>query len=101
MVCIFCFAAHCYPVVVYTVQAEKEDSKRYFVSKPADGAVVERKRMAVKMQHRVKNNLHMVVSLLRNSQHKIFAMLLMHQKLYQTDEINRPEKIDGTYEVLA
>ncbi|WP_343306846.1 histidine kinase dimerization/phosphoacceptor domain -containing protein [Chitinophaga niabensis] len=53
------------------------------------------------MHHRVKNNLHIVMSLLesqsaylqddalaavKNSQSRIFSMSLIHQKLYQTDD---------------
>jgi two-component system, sensor histidine kinase PdtaS len=54
------------------------------------------------MHHRVKNNLHTVISLLesqsaylktdalyaiKNSQHRIYAMSLIHQKLYQSDDV--------------
>jgi two-component sensor histidine kinase len=54
------------------------------------------------IHHRVKNNLHTVICLLEsqaayldnealnaieNSQHRIYAMALIHQKLYQSDDI--------------
>jgi len=62
----------------------------------------EKEWLLKEIHHRVKNNLHTVMSLLesqsaylendaleavRNSQHRIFAMSLIHQKLYQTDDV--------------
>ncbi|HMC86414.1 MAG TPA: sensor histidine kinase, partial [Chitinophagaceae bacterium] len=65
--------------------------------------LVEEKEWLLKeVHHRVKNNLHTVISLLEsqaaylendalkaieNSQHRIYAMSLIHQKLYQTEDV--------------
>jgi two-component sensor histidine kinase len=65
--------------------------------------LVEEKEWLLKeIHHRVKNNLQTVVSLLesqshylekdallavQNSQHRVFAMSLIHQKLYQTEKL--------------
>ena len=60
----------------------------------------EKEWLLKEVHHRVKNNLHTVMSLLesqsayldndallavQNSQHRVFAMSLIHQKLYQSD----------------
>ena len=62
----------------------------------------EKEWLLKEVHHRVKNNLHMVISLLESqamylendalkamesSQHRIFSMSLIHQKLYQSDEV--------------
>ncbi|MBO9659802.1 MAG: sensor histidine kinase, partial [Chitinophagaceae bacterium] len=63
----------------------------------------EKEWLLKEIHHRVKNNLQIVISLLnsqskfldnkdakaaiRNSQHRMYAMSLIHQKLYQTDEL--------------
>lgn len=64
--------------------------------------VTEKEWLLKEVHHRVKNNLHSVISLLEaqaaylendalqaieNSQHRIYAMSLIHQKLYQSDDI--------------
>jgi len=64
--------------------------------------VSEKEWLLKEVHHRVKNNLHSVISLLEaqaaylesdalqaieNSQHRIYAMSLIHQKLYQSDDI--------------
>jgi two-component system, sensor histidine kinase PdtaS len=65
--------------------------------------LIEEKEWLVKeIHHRVTNNLHIVISLLESqamflrgdalkaikiSQHRIYAMLLIHQKLYRSDDI--------------
>ncbi|HMC83874.1 MAG TPA: sensor histidine kinase, partial [Chitinophagaceae bacterium] len=65
--------------------------------------LVEEKEWLLKeVHHRVKNNLHTVICLLEsqaaylendalkaieNSQHRIYAMSLIHQKLYQSDDV--------------
>ena len=76
----------------------------------------EKERLLKEVHHRVKNNLHTVMSLLetqsaylkddalaavQNSQHRVYAMSLIHQKLYQMEnstvinmEIYLPELIE-------
>lgn len=65
--------------------------------------LVEKEWLLKEIHHRVKNNLQIVISLLnsqsiyldnqdaidaiRNSQHRMHAMSLIHQKLYQTDNL--------------
>jgi two-component sensor histidine kinase len=64
--------------------------------------LTEKEWLLKEVHHRVKNNLHSVISLLEaqaaylendalqaieNSQHRIFAMSLIHQKLYQSEDI--------------
>ena len=64
--------------------------------------VTEKEWLLKEVHHRVKNNLHTVLSLLESqashlkdeglaaveiSQHRIFAMSLIHQKLYQSEDI--------------
>lgn len=68
--------------------------------------VTEKEWLLKEVHHRVKNNLHTVISLLRsqaaylkndalqaneNSQHRIYAMSMIHQKLYQSDDIKTIE----------
>ncbi len=64
--------------------------------------VTEKEWLLKEVHHRVKNNLHTIVCLLEsqavyladdalkaieNSRHRIYAMSLIHQKLYQSDDI--------------
>jgi len=64
--------------------------------------VKEKEWLLKEVHHRVKNNLHTVICLLEsqaaylesnalkaieNSQHRIYAMSLIHQKLYQSDDV--------------
>lgn len=64
--------------------------------------LAEKEWLLKEVHHRVKNNLHMVTSLLesqsaylednalsaiRDSQHRVFAMSLIHQKLYQSEKV--------------
>jgi two-component sensor histidine kinase len=64
--------------------------------------LTEKEWLLKEVNHRVKNNLHMVISLLESqamylendalkametSKHRIFSMSLIHQKLYQSDDV--------------
>jgi two-component sensor histidine kinase len=67
--------------------------------------LIEKEWLLKEMHHRVKNNLQIVISLLntqsaylenkdalmaiQNSQHRMYAMSLIHQKLYQTDNLSQ------------
>jgi len=67
-----------------------------------DTLLIEKDWLLKEINHRVKNNLHTVISLLESqaaylendalkaieiSQHRIYAMSLIHQKLYQSEDI--------------
>ncbi|WP_162238743.1 histidine kinase dimerization/phosphoacceptor domain -containing protein [Pedobacter sp. Leaf194] len=67
-----------------------------------DDLLVSKQWLLKEVHHRVKNNLHTVISLLesqahylkgdalkaiQNSEHRIYAMSLIHQKLYQEDDV--------------
>jgi two-component sensor histidine kinase len=67
-----------------------------------DTLLIEKDWLLKEINHRVKNNLHMVISLLESqaayleddalkaieiSQHRIYAMSLIHQKLYLSEDI--------------
>jgi len=64
--------------------------------------LIEKDWLLKEVHHRVKNNLHMIISLLESqsaylendalnamesSLHRVFAMSLIHQKLYQSEEV--------------
>jgi two-component sensor histidine kinase len=64
--------------------------------------VAEKEWLLKEVNHRVKNNLHMIISLLESqamylendalkametSKHRIYSMSLIHQKLYQSDDV--------------
>jgi len=70
--------------------------------KEKDSLLTEKEWLLKEVNHRVKNNLHMVISLLesqamylendalkamQSSKHRIFSMSLIHQKLYQSEEV--------------
>jgi len=81
-----------------------------------DSLLIEKDWLLKEVNHRVKNNLHMVISLLESqamylkndalkamqtSKHRIFSMSLIHQKLYQSENVKTidmsvylPELID-------
>ncbi|QIP13845.1 tetratricopeptide repeat protein [Spirosoma aureum] len=77
----------------------------------------EKERLLKEIHHRVKNNLQVVMSLLNSqasylsdraalsaiqqSQHRLQAMALIHQKLYQTEGIARIPMADYIEEVVA
>jgi two-component sensor histidine kinase len=67
-----------------------------------DQLLLEKEWLLKEVHHRVKNNLHTVICLLesqaaylendalkaiQNSQHRIYAMSLIHQKLYQSEDV--------------
>jgi two-component sensor histidine kinase len=67
-----------------------------------DSLLIEKDWLLKEVNHRVKNNLHMIISLLESqamylendalrametSKHRIFSMSLIHQKLYQLDDV--------------
>jgi two-component sensor histidine kinase len=67
-----------------------------------DSLLIEKNWLLKEVNHRVKNNLHMIISLLESqaiylendalkamesSKHRIFSMSLIHQKLYQSEEV--------------
>ncbi|KQS36198.1 sensor histidine kinase [Pedobacter sp. Leaf194] len=71
-------------------------------NKLLENLVKEKEWLLKEVHHRVKNNLHTVICLLesqaaylkgdalaaiQSSEHRIYAMSLIHQKLYQTDDI--------------
>ncbi len=77
----------------------------------------EKERLLKEIHHRVKNNLQVVISLLssqaasledkaalsaiRESQHRVQAMALIHQKLYQAEGVARISMHDYIGEVVA
>jgi two-component sensor histidine kinase len=71
-------------------------------SKLLERLLTEKEWLLKEVNHRVKNNLHMVISLLesqaiylendalkamQSSKHRIFSMSLIHQKLYQSEDV--------------
>lgn len=71
--------------------------------------VTEKEWLLKEVHHRVKNNLHTIICLLEsqaiylqddalkaieNSQHRVYAMSLIHQKLYQADNVKTIEMSD-------
>jgi two-component sensor histidine kinase len=83
------------------LQAKQDEiNKQYEILKKA---LSEKEWLLRKIHHRVKNNLQIVISLLntqsayinnehameaiQNSQHRMYAMSLIHQKLYQSDNL--------------
>jgi two-component sensor histidine kinase len=76
----------------------------------------ERDWLVKEIHHRVKNNLQIVMSLLntqlsyltneeaikavRSSQHRMYAISLVHQKLYQTDNLSDIDMVAYTHELL-
>jgi two-component sensor histidine kinase len=82
-----------------------------------DSLLTEKERLLKEIHHRVKNNLQVVMSLLNSqadclqdkealtaiqeSQHRVQAMALIHQKLYQTQGIARIPMHDYIEEVVA
>jgi two-component sensor histidine kinase len=82
------------------LQAQREEIAA--VNESLNNLVIEKEWLLKEVHHRVKNNLQTVVSLLelqsenlhdealsaiQDSQSRIYAMSLIHQKLYQTDNV--------------
>ena len=97
-------------VIFKQVRRLKAQQKEIYTKNTSLRHLVDEKEWLLKeIHHRVKNNLHTITSLLesqsaylendaldaiRDSQHRVFAMSLIHQKLYQTEKnetsINMP-----------
>jgi two-component sensor histidine kinase/TPR repeat protein len=80
----------------------KQNRQKQKSNKVLGSLVTEKEWLLKEVHHRVKNNLHTIICLLEsqadylkgdallaieNSQHRIYAMSLIHQKLYQSDNI--------------
>jgi len=81
-----------------------------------DGLLKEKEWLLKEIHHRVKNNLQIVMSLLntqsaylddgvamnaiRDSQHRMHSMSLIHQKLYQTDNVSVVDVADYIHELV-
>lgn len=79
--------------------------------------LAEKEWLLKEIHHRVKNNLQIVISLLntqsaylenedalmaiRNSQHRMYAMSLIHQKLYQSDNLSMIDMSWYIYELIT
>jgi len=93
-------------------QRSEIDRKNYSLQQ----LVVEKDWLVKEIHHRVKNNLHMVVGLLASqaeylkgaeaceaiteSQHRIHAMSLIHQKLYNTENLSSIEMPQYVHELV-
>jgi two-component sensor histidine kinase len=80
----------------------KQNRQKQKINKILESLVTEKEWLLKEVHHRVKNNLHTIICLLEsqadylkddallaieNSQHRIYAMSLIHQKLYQSDSL--------------
>jgi two-component sensor histidine kinase len=90
-------------VVISRYQLKQRTNKQIArKSESLQHLLTEKEWLLKEVHHRVKNNLHSVISLLEaqasylendalqaieNSQHRIYAMSLIHQKLYQSEDI--------------
>lgn len=94
-------------IVIYLLvrfYRSKQKSERLLASQNTEleQLVKDKSWLLKEMHHRVKNNLHTVMALLQSqsafltddaleaikaSRHRIFAMSLIHQKLYQSDDV--------------
>jgi two-component sensor histidine kinase len=78
--------------------------------------LTEKEWLLKEVHHRVKNNLHTIICLLEsqavflendalkaieNSQHRVYAMSLIHQKLYQADNVKTIEMADYLPEFIS
>jgi two-component sensor histidine kinase len=89
-------------VVVIAGLLYRQSRLRKKTNKLLAGLLIEKEELLKEVHHRVKNNLHTVICLLESqaaylendalkaiqiSQHRIYAMSLIHQKLYQSEDI--------------
>jgi two-component system, sensor histidine kinase PdtaS len=89
-------------VYVHYHQKQKDNGIITEQNKELQRLIEEKEWLVKEIHHRVTNNLHIVISLLESqamflrddalkaikiSQHRIYAMLLIHQKLYRSDDI--------------
>jgi two-component sensor histidine kinase len=90
--------------LLYTAYRTKQQNNRVISQKneTLQKLLTEKEWLLKEVHHRVKNNLHTVICLLEsqayylendalkaieNSQHRIYAMSLIHQKIYQSEDI--------------
>jgi two-component sensor histidine kinase len=88
--------------VLIIVLLYKQNRHKQKNNKKLESLVTEKEWLLKEVHHRVKNNLHTIICLLEsqadylkddalkaieNSQHRIYAMSLIHQKLYQSEDI--------------
>lgn len=97
--------------LLYRSYRAKRRSNRVITQKNAalQQLVTEKEWLLKEVHHRVKNNLHTIICLLEsqayylendalkaieNSQHRIYAMSLIHQKIYQSEDIKAIDMAD-------
>jgi two-component sensor histidine kinase len=104
--------------LLYRTYRANKRSSRLITQKNAalQQLVTEKEWLLKEVHHRVKNNLHTVICLLEsqayylendalraieNSQHRIYAMSLIHQKIYQSDDIKTIDMADYLPEFIG
>lgn len=102
---------------IYMTYRQKQQANRMISHKNQllQHLLTEKEWLLKEVHHRVKNNLHTVISLLESqarylendalkaietSQHRIFAMSLIHQQLYHSDDIKTIEMESYIAELL-
>ncbi|MBD0254972.1 MAG: tetratricopeptide repeat protein [Cytophagales bacterium] len=99
------------------VEINQKNSTLEVVLREKEGLLQEKEWMLKEIHHRVRNNLQIVISLLnsqaddlsddtalatiKESQHRVQAMALIHQKLYQSERIARVEMCSYINELVA
>jgi two-component sensor histidine kinase/ligand-binding sensor domain-containing protein len=95
---------------------KKNDSLEYLI-RDKDALLLEKEWLLKEIHHRVKNNLQVVMSLLNTqssyledkealaalleSKHRIFAISLIHEKLYQSENVSRVNMVAYIRELVA